>query len=152
MKALGAAAVRADKAGMNTVEIQSAYGYLLHTFLSPLTNHRTDKYRGSLENRARLLLKVVREVCASFSAEKPIFLRLSVPDCVEYLSNIPSFVIEEAVQVARWAKDAGLDIIHVVAVGHTPRERSLVSPTTWFTTLLRSARMSQGWLSLQCVP
>ncbi|KAH7058175.1 NADH:flavin oxidoreductase [Linnemannia elongata] len=123
MKAFGAAAVRADKAGMDTVEIQGAYGYLIHTFFSPLTNHRTDKYRGSLEHRARLLLKVVREVCANFSAEKPIFQRLSVPDCVEYLSNIPSFVIEEAVQVARWAKDAGLDIIHVVAVGHTPREK-----------------------------
>ncbi|KAG0072157.1 hypothetical protein BGZ89_007895 [Linnemannia elongata] len=105
LKAFGAAAVHADKAGMDTVEIQGSYGYLIHTFLSPLTNHHTDKYRGSLENRARLLLKVVRE------------------DCVEYLSNIPSFVIEEAVQVARWAKDAGLDIIHVVAVGHTPREK-----------------------------
>lgn len=123
VKAFGAAAARADQAGMDTVEIQGAYGYLIHTFLSPLSNHRTDKYGGSLENRARLLLEVVREVRANFSAEKPIFLRLSVSDCVEHFSNTPSFVIEEAVQVAQWAKEAGLDIIHVAAGGNTPLEK-----------------------------
>ncbi|KAF9156289.1 hypothetical protein BG015_006333 [Linnemannia schmuckeri] len=122
VKAFGAAAVRADEAGMDTVEIQGAYGYLIHTFLSPITNHRTDRYGGSLENRSRLLLEVVREVRANFSAEKPIFLRLSVSDCVEHLSNISSIVIEEAVQVAQWAKDAGLDVIHGAAGENTPLE------------------------------
>ncbi|KAG0295416.1 hypothetical protein BGZ96_011789 [Linnemannia gamsii] len=122
VKAFGAAAARADKAGMDTVEIQGAYGYLIHTFLSPITNHRTDQYGGSLENRARLLLDVIREVRANFNAEKPIFLRLSVSDGVEHL-NTPSFVIEEAVKVAKWAKDAGLDVIHVAAGGNTPLEK-----------------------------
>ncbi|KAF8927575.1 hypothetical protein BGZ47_002086 [Haplosporangium gracile] len=119
IKAFGAAAVRADKAGMDTVEIQGVYRYLIHMFLSPITNHRTDRYGCSLENRARLLLEVVREVRANFSVEKPIFLSLSVS---EHFSNTSSFVIEEAVQVPQWAKDVGLDAIHVAAGGNTPLE------------------------------
>ncbi|KAF9932028.1 hypothetical protein FBU30_009092 [Linnemannia zychae] len=116
--AFGAAAARADKAGLDTVEIQGAYGYLLHNFLSPITNHRTDNYGGSLENRARLLIEVVKEVRANFNPEKPIFLRLSVTDGVEHL-DIPSFDLEQAIKVAQWARDAGVDVLHVASGGNT---------------------------------
>src|SRR5690554_8186337 len=66
IKAFGAATIRAEKAGMDTVEIHGAHGYLIHNFLSPISNQRTDKYGGSLENRARFMLEVVKEVCANF--------------------------------------------------------------------------------------
>jgi 2,4-dienoyl-CoA reductase-like NADH-dependent reductase (Old Yellow Enzyme family) len=85
---------------MDAVRTQGAYAYLIHNFLSPISNHRTDQYGGSLENRARLLLEVVREVRAKFSTEKPIFLRLSVSDGVKHLDT-PSFVIEEAAKVTQ---------------------------------------------------
>ncbi|KAK3848593.1 MAG: NADH:flavin oxidoreductase/NADH oxidase [Linnemannia gamsii] len=122
IKAYGAATIRADKAGMDTVEIQGSYGYLIHNFLSPITNHRTDEYGGSLENRARFLIEVVKEVRARFTAEKPIFLRLAATDSVEHL-DIPSYEIEQAVKVAQWVRDAGVDVIHVTTGGNTDLER-----------------------------
>jgi len=127
IKAFGAAAARADKAGMDTVEIHGAHGYLIHQFLSPISNHRTDKYGGSLENRARFLLEVIAEVRANFDAEKPIFLRLSASDAVEHL-DIASFEVEQAVQVSQWAKDAGVDVVHVSSAGNTPLQKVAYSP------------------------
>ncbi|KAF9910250.1 hypothetical protein EC991_006979 [Linnemannia zychae] len=127
IKAFGAAAVRADKAGMDTVEIHGAHGYLAHNFLSPITNQRTDHYGGSLENRARFLLEVIKEVRANFSSEKPVFLRISASDCVEHL-DIPSFEIEQAVKVAQWAKDAGVDVVHVSSGGNTALQKVAYSP------------------------
>ncbi|KAG0252202.1 hypothetical protein BG011_007126 [Mortierella polycephala] len=127
VKAFGAATVRAEKAGMDTVEIHGAHGYLIHNFLSPISNQRTDKYGGSLENRARFMLEVVKEVCANFPSEKPVILRISASDCVEHL-NIPSFDVEQAVQVSKWAKDAGIDIIHVSSAGNTALQKVAYSP------------------------
>ncbi|KAF9098171.1 hypothetical protein BGX29_007757, partial [Mortierella sp. GBA35] len=101
IKAFGAAAARANEAGMDTVEIHGAHGYLIHQFLSPVSNHRTDKYGGSLENRARFLLEVISEVRANFPAEKPIFLRVSATDYIEHLDG-PSWEIEQTVQIAKW--------------------------------------------------
>ncbi|KAG0291658.1 hypothetical protein BGZ98_002948, partial [Dissophora globulifera] len=71
--AFGAAAARAAAAGMDVIEIHAAHGYLVHQFLSPISNHRTDKYGGSLENRARLLLEIIATARANFPADKPIF-------------------------------------------------------------------------------
>ncbi|KAF9402619.1 hypothetical protein BGZ76_007276, partial [Entomortierella beljakovae] len=94
IKSFGTAAARAAIAGADTVEIHAAHGYLIHEFLSPVSNHRTDQYGGSLENRARFLLEVIREVRDNFPAEKPILLRVSATDHVEYL-NQPSWEIEQ---------------------------------------------------------
>ncbi|KAK3809889.1 MAG: hypothetical protein JOS17DRAFT_764506 [Linnemannia elongata] len=127
IKAFGAAAIRADKAGMDTVEIHGAHGYLIHNFLSPITNHRTDKYGGSLENRARFMLEVIDEVRKNFNPAKPIFLRLSASDCVEHL-DIPAFEINQAVQVSQWAKDAGVDVIHISSGGNTALQKVAYSP------------------------
>ncbi|KAG0370950.1 NADH:flavin oxidoreductase/NADH oxidase [Gamsiella multidivaricata] len=127
IKAFGAAAVRAAKAGMDTVEVHGAHGYLIHNFLSPVTNHRTDAYGGSLENRARLMLEVIKEVRTNFPAEKPIFLRVSASDCIEHLEG-PSWEIEQTVQIAKWAKEAGVDVIHISSGGNTAQQKVLYSP------------------------
>lgn len=78
-----AAALRAEKAGFDTVEIHAAHGYLLNQFLSPLANRRTDAYGGSRENRMRLLLEITEAVRAVWPAEKPLLVRLSVTDGIE---------------------------------------------------------------------
>ena len=78
-----AAAIRADKAGFDTVEIHAAHGYLLNQFLSPLANKRTDQYGGSRENRMRLLLEITDSVRAVWPADKPLLVRLSVTDGIE---------------------------------------------------------------------
>ncbi|KAG0195085.1 hypothetical protein BGX33_004315, partial [Mortierella sp. NVP41] len=122
------AAARAARAGMDTVEIHSAHGYLIHSFLSPLTNHRTDAYGGSLENRARLLLEVVAVVRANFPAEKPIFLRISASDLVEDVVDGPSWDIEQTIQVAKWVRDAGVDVLHVSSGGNTAQQKIQAVP------------------------
>lgn len=127
IKAFGAAARRAEQAGMDTVEIHAAHGYLLHQFLSPVTNKRTDKYGGSLENRARMLLETIAEVRANFPAEKPIFVRISASDNVEHLEG-PSWDIEQTVQVAKWIKDAGVDVLHVSSAGNTADQKIAYAP------------------------
>ncbi|KAF9428223.1 hypothetical protein BGZ76_002018 [Entomortierella beljakovae] len=128
VKSFGSAAIRAEKAGADTVEIHAAHGYLIHQFLSPLSNQRTDQYGGSLENRARFMLEVIHEVRAKFPAEKPVFLRISASDNVEYL-DIPSWDIEQTVQVAKWAKDAGVDVIHVSSGGNTFLQKIQYAPS-----------------------
>ncbi|KAF9906542.1 hypothetical protein EC991_000484 [Linnemannia zychae] len=126
--AFGAAAARAARAGMDTVEIHGAHGYLIHNFLSPLTNHRTDHYGGSLENRARFLLEVVASVRANFPAEKPIFLRVSASDLVEEVEGIDaSWDIEQTIQIAKWVRDAGVDVLHVSSGGNTAQQKILTA-------------------------
>ncbi|KAG0035188.1 hypothetical protein BGZ82_005375 [Podila clonocystis] len=114
VKAFAEGAIRANKAGMDT-------------FLSPVTNKRTDHYGGSLENRARLLLEIVKAVRANFPAEKPVLLRLSASDCVEHL-DIPSWTIDQTVEVSRWARDAGVDVVHISSGGNTAEQKVAYSP------------------------
>ncbi|KAF9111628.1 hypothetical protein BGX27_004641 [Mortierella sp. AM989] len=108
---------------MDTVEIHGAHGYLIHNFLSPLTNERTDHYGGSLENRARFLIEVVKAVRANFPAEKPIFLRVSASDLVEDVVDGPSWDIEQTIQIAKWVRDAGVDVLHVSSGGNTAQQK-----------------------------
>ena len=82
-QAFRAAAIRADKAGFDVIEIHSAHGYLLHEFLSPISNRRSDEYGGSFENRTRLLLEVVAAVREVWPRERPLFVRISATDWVE---------------------------------------------------------------------
>ncbi|KAI1297735.1 hypothetical protein EDD11_006992 [Mortierella claussenii] len=122
VKAFGEAAARAAKAGVDTVEIHAAHGFLIHQFLSPVSNHRMDQYGGSLENRARFLLEVVEAVRANFPREKPILLRVSATDYVEHLAGMPSWDIEQTVQIAKWVKEAGVDVFHVSSGGNTAQQ------------------------------
>lgn len=106
-----AAAEMADRAGFDMVEIHAAHGYLLSSFISPLTNRREDEYGGSLENRMRYPLEVFRAVRAVWPEEKPISVRISANDWVGDEGVTP----EEAVQIAEILKDAGVDICDVSA-------------------------------------
>ncbi|MGF2948435.1 NADH:flavin oxidoreductase/NADH oxidase [Microbacterium alcoholitolerans] len=106
------AARRAVDAGFDVLEVHGAHGYLLHQFLSPLSNLRTDEYGGSLENRARLVLRVLRSVRESAGEGIPTFLRISATDHAD-----GGFVPEEAAQVAGWASQAGADLVDVSSGG-----------------------------------
>ena len=101
-----AAAQRALAAGFDAVEIHSAHGYLLHEFLSPISNQRTDEYGGSLENRARMLLRVVDAVRQVWLEQRPLLVRLSATDWVE-----GGLTVDDQVQVARWLKAHDVDMV-----------------------------------------
>lgn len=109
------AAQRAKSAGFDAVEIHAAHGYLLHQFLSPITNTRTDHYGGSLENRARLLLDVVGAVRSAVGSGTPVMVRFSATDYVEGGWNL-----EETVQVAKWAQELGADVFDLSSGGIAP--------------------------------
>jgi 2,4-dienoyl-CoA reductase-like NADH-dependent reductase (Old Yellow Enzyme family) len=101
-----AAARRAEKAGFEVAEIHAAHGYLLHTFLSPISNIRKDEYGGSRENRMRFPLEVVRAVREAWSEGKPLFVRVSSIDDVE-----GGWSIEDTVAFATELKKLGVDVI-----------------------------------------
>lgn len=110
--AFAAAAVRAQKAGFDVVEVHAAHGYLLNQFLSPLANHRTDDYGGSRENRMRLVLEVVEAVRAVWPADKPLVVRLSVTDW-----HPDGWTPEDSVVLARELKSRGVDAIDASSGG-----------------------------------
>ena len=103
-----AAAGRALEAGFKVVEIHAAHGYLLHEFLSPLANFRSDAYGGSLENRMRLPLRVAETVRARVPRGLPVFMRISATDWVK-----GGWDIEQSIEFARRAKERGIDLIDV---------------------------------------
>lgn len=96
------------KAGFDGVQIHSAHGYLLSQFLSPRTNRRSDRWGGALENRAHLLLEVVRAVRASVGANYPISVKLNSSDFVQ-----GGFTLDESIQVVRWLSEAGIDLLEI---------------------------------------
>lgn len=107
------AARRAVAAGFDLVEIHAAHGYLLHQFLSPLSNQRTDVYGGSFENRTRMLCEVVDAVREAISSETPLFVRISATDYAQGGWNL-----EESVELARVLKTMGVDLIDVSSGGN----------------------------------
>ena len=123
VEAFAAAARRALDAGFDVLEIHGAHGYLLHEFLSPLSNRRDDAYGGSLENRARLLLEVTEAVRAVAGEDVPLFVRISATD------HAPGgFTAEEAAQVGEWAVARGADLIDVSSGGLVAHQRIDVHP------------------------
>lgn len=115
VQAFTAAARRAIDAGFDLVEIHGAHGYLLHEFLSPLSNQRDDAYGGSLQNRARLLLEIVDAVRGELDAAVPVLVRLSAVDWVE-----TGLTIDDTVQVVEWLQDHGVDLIDVSSGANMP--------------------------------
>ena len=112
------AARRARKAGFDLLELHCAHGYLLASFLSPLTNHRADIYGGSLENRLRYPLEVFDAVRGAWPTEKPLSVRISATDWVD-----GGIVATEAVAIARAFKDHGCDLIDASAGQTVPEQR-----------------------------
>lgn len=122
-KAFTDAAVRAHAAGFQWIQIHAAHGYLLHQFLSPLSNRRTDSYGGSFENRVRLLLEVVRDVRAVWPADLPLTVRLS---CTDWEQG--GWDLEQTVALARLLKEAGVDLIDCSSGGMTPTAKVPLGP------------------------
>ena len=118
-----AAARRASAAGFQTVEIPAAHGYLLHQFLSPLSNRRTDRYGGSFENRTRLLREVVSAVREVWPERLPLLVRLSATDWVEGGWNP-----DETVELCRALKALGVDLVDVSSAGLVPWARLPIGP------------------------
>jgi 2,4-dienoyl-CoA reductase-like NADH-dependent reductase (Old Yellow Enzyme family) len=118
--AFAAAAARARDAGFKIAEVHAAHGYLLHEFLSPVTNQRTDRFGGSFENRVRLVEEVTEAVRAEWPAEEPVFVRISATD---WLPARESWTIEDSVKLAPRLVDAGADLIDVSAGGIHPDQQ-----------------------------
>ncbi|MCW0215389.1 MAG: NADH:flavin oxidoreductase/NADH oxidase [Pseudonocardia sp.] len=123
VEAFVAAARRADRAGFDVVELHGAHGYLLHQFLSPLANHRTDAYGGAFENRVRLLLEVVDGVRAAWPGHKPLLVRLSATDWVE-----GGWTAEETIELSALLAARGVDLVDVSSGGLDARQQIPVEP------------------------
>jgi 2,4-dienoyl-CoA reductase-like NADH-dependent reductase (Old Yellow Enzyme family) len=123
VQAFASAAQRALTAGFDFVEIHGAHGYLLHEFLSPLSNRRTDEYGGSLENRMRLMLEVTDAIRRVWPDRLPLFLRISASDWSEN-----GWTPEDSVQLARAVQPRGVDLIDCSSGGNVPSSRIPIGP------------------------
>ncbi|MET0229491.1 MAG: NADH:flavin oxidoreductase/NADH oxidase [Rhodanobacteraceae bacterium] len=141
-----AAAQRARDAGFRLVEIHAAHGYLLHEFLSPLSNRRDDRYGGSLVNRARLVREVVAAVRAVWPAPRPLFVRVSATDWAP-----GGWDIEECVELARWLRDDGVDVIDASSGGLVPYAKVPSTPgfqVPFAARIRREARIATAAVGL----
>lgn len=123
VQAFGDAADRALAAGFRIAEIHAAHGYLLHQFLSPLSNQRNDGYGGSFENRTRIVLEVVDAVRQRWPEELPLFVRISATDWAEGGWNV-----DESVELARSLATHGVDLVDTSSGGLVPHQRIPVEP------------------------
>jgi 2,4-dienoyl-CoA reductase-like NADH-dependent reductase (Old Yellow Enzyme family) len=118
-----ATAQRAARLGIDALEIHGAHGYLIHEFLSPISNRRTDDYGGSLENRMRLALEVFEAVRAVFPAEKPVGFRVSGTDWVD-----GGWDLEQTIALAKELQKRGVDWIDVSSGGVSPLQKIPIGP------------------------
>jgi 2,4-dienoyl-CoA reductase-like NADH-dependent reductase (Old Yellow Enzyme family) len=114
--AFAAAARRAGEAGFRVIEIHAAHGYLLHEFLSPLSNQREDRYGGSFENRTRLLREIVEAVRRVWPERLPLFMRISATDWVG-----GGWDLDQSVELARQVRPLGVDLIDCSSGGNLPQ-------------------------------
>ena len=121
--AFAAAARRALDAGFEVIEIHGAHGYLIHEFLSPLANCRTDDYGGCFDNRTRFVLDTIKAVRAEMGPDLPLFLRISATDWIP-----GGWTIDDSVVLARRAAEAGVDLIDASSGGAAPGARIQVGP------------------------
>ncbi|MCA8205660.1 NADH:flavin oxidoreductase/NADH oxidase [Burkholderia sp. AU33545] len=122
-EAFAAAAKRAARLGIDAIEVHAAHGYLLHQFLSPLSNQRTDEYGGSRENRMRFPLEIFEIVRAAFPADRPVGVRVSATDWVE-----GGWELEDTIAFAHELKERGCDWIDVSSGGVSPLQKIPLSP------------------------
>jgi 2,4-dienoyl-CoA reductase-like NADH-dependent reductase (Old Yellow Enzyme family) len=144
------AARRTLKAGFDLVEIHAAHGYLLHQFLSPLANLRTDEYGGSFENRTRLALRVVDAVRGEWPAHLPLLVRISATDWAEGGWNP-----DESVSLARLFREHGVDLVDVSSGGQVPNAKIPVGPgfqVEFAARIRREAGIATGAVGLITEP
>lgn len=114
---------RAGQLGIDGIEIHAAHGYLVHQFLSPISNRRTDAYGGTLENRMRFPLQVFDAVRAAFPAERPVWVRVSATDWVE-----GGWDVEQTITFVKALKAHGCAAVHVSSGGVSPQQKIMLGP------------------------
>jgi 2,4-dienoyl-CoA reductase-like NADH-dependent reductase (Old Yellow Enzyme family) len=113
----------------DSTNLLQAHGYLIHSFLSPVSNHRTDAYGGSFENRTRLAVELVEETRAIIPKDMPLFFRISATDWLEEVSEIPeSWTVEQTVKLAGILADKGVDVLDVSSGGNHPKQHPHAKP------------------------
>src|SRR3954449_1590415 len=122
-EAFATAARRAERLGIDAIEVHSAHGYLLHQFLSPISNQRTDQYGGSLQNRMRFPLEVFDAVRAAFPENKPVGIRVSATDWVE-----GGWDVHQTIEYAKELKKRHVDWIDVSSGGVSPLQKIPLGP------------------------
>ncbi len=133
---------RALEAGFDLVELHAAHGYLLHEFLSPLSNRRTDQYGGAFENRIRMVVEVVDAVRAALPAELPLLVRISATDWAE-----GGWDIDQSVALAKVLKEHKVDLVDVSSGGMTPQAVMPIGPgyqTPFAERIRREAKIPTG--------
>jgi 2,4-dienoyl-CoA reductase-like NADH-dependent reductase (Old Yellow Enzyme family) len=144
------AAKRAHDAGFEAIEIHAAHGYLLHQFLSPLSNQRTDEFGGSYDNRVRFALAVARGVRAAWPGHLPLLVRLSATDWAE-----GGWTLDESVELARRLKAEGVDMIDCSSGGLVPGAKIPVGPgyqTPFASAIRRQAGIATAAVGLVTSP
>ncbi|KAL8780061.1 MAG: hypothetical protein Q9213_006651 [Squamulea squamosa] len=119
---------RAVKVGFDAVEIHNAHGYLLHSFLSPASNKRTDEYGGSFENRIRLTLEILELTRQNVPKDMPVFLRISATDWLEHEQGMDSWKVEDTVRLAEILATKGVDLLDVSSGGLHPKQQVKTGP------------------------
>ena len=122
------AVLRADRLGIDAIEVHAAHGYLLHQFLSPIANRREDEYGGSLENRMRWPLEVIAAMRAAWPAHKPLGVRLSATDWLEHLPAAERFDLPDAIEFSQRCAALGADWIDASSGGISPQQKVKVGP------------------------
>jgi 2,4-dienoyl-CoA reductase-like NADH-dependent reductase (Old Yellow Enzyme family) len=138
------------EAGFKVLELHMAHGYLLHQFLSPLSNQRTDLYGGNLQNRARFPLRVARSVRENWPSELPLFVRIS---CTDWVNG--GWSLEESIELSRRLKEIGVDFIDCSSGGLVPYAKILAGPgyQTPFASEIRSkAGIATGAVGMITLP
>jgi 2,4-dienoyl-CoA reductase-like NADH-dependent reductase (Old Yellow Enzyme family) len=135
------AAVRAVKAGIEVIEIHAAHGYLIHQFLSPVTNRRTDMYGGSFENRTRLLVEIIQAIRQVIPEKMPLFVRLSTTEWMEDTElgkKYGSWDVEQSIRLAKLLPGLGVDLLDASSGGNHPGQRINPFNSMDYQTLIAS--------------
>jgi 2,4-dienoyl-CoA reductase-like NADH-dependent reductase (Old Yellow Enzyme family) len=122
VKSFQDSAVRAVKAGVDVIEIHGAHGYLVSSFLSPISNRRTDKYGGSFENRIRILIEIIEAVRAVIPSGMPLLVRVSATEWMEKSGEPESWDVESTIKLAKLLPDLGVDLLDVSSGGNNEKQ------------------------------
>jgi 2,4-dienoyl-CoA reductase-like NADH-dependent reductase (Old Yellow Enzyme family) len=134
---------RALRAGFDVIEIHNAHGYLLHNFVSPASNQRTDEYGGSFENRIRLTLEVVDLTRETVPKDMPVFLRISATDWLEKVEGIDGWTVEDTIKLAEILADRGVDLMDVSTGGNHPKQQIKTGPGYQVSVSFSSKKLLQ---------